>query len=133
MIPRPLLAVFVLILLFTAACGGDGDSDDNTTDNAAGSTPAAQTESNEESDSEELELDEDYLQGEWCSRHEGDQEGTTYIFDGNSFEYGRGDSLGSGGNIPTFLIGMRVVSVEQDQFVFTEFGREVTFTRGSCS
>lgn len=80
-----------------------------------------------------MEVNADYLQGEWCSVREGETEGTTYIFDGNSFEYGRDGRLASGGNIPTFLIGVRVTSVAEDEFTARVFGRDVVYTRGACS
>lgn len=138
MVPRHLLAMIVLLLLFTA-CGGDDDG--NTDADAAEPTAASETSSDSSSDADdeeesgdaEQEVDADYLQGDWCSRQEGDTTGTHYVFDGNTFEYGRSGSLSPGGNIPTFLIGIKIVSVEDDEFIATEFGREIVFTRGACS
>lgn len=139
MSPRLLLGMCLVFLLLITACGGDDDGDSNG--NGAANTPANTTaatsppesSSDDDSDAGDLEVNQEYLQGEWCSTRETDPDGTTYVFDGNRFEYGREGRLGSGGNIPTFLIGIRIQSVEQDEFIATEFGREIVFTRGSCS
>ena len=139
MIPRHLLAMFVLLLVVTG-CGGDDDG--NTDADAAEPTSAAQASTSSDSDSDdegdsgddaEQEVNAEYLEGEWCSTQETDTTGTTYVFEGNTFEYGRSGSLSPGGNIPTFLIGIKVVSVEANEFIATEFGREIVFTRGACS
>lgn len=131
MFPRALLAILVFMLVFATACGGDGDDEDADVD-AGEPTSAVESTDAEESDSDEQELTASYLEGEWCARVPGDTAGTTYVFDGDSYEYGRGGNLGSGSNIQTFLIGVRLVSMDDDEFVSTQLGRETTYTRGPC-
>ncbi len=143
------LPILILLATFAVACGDDDDTaqvviatatpaagDSTTTGStgaeATGATTGADSTGSEATGSDNGRLDQEMLQGEWCAQQEGIAIGTTYSFEGDSYQFGVGDTLVPGSDVATFLSSIEVKSLEADSFVVSQPGQETTFTRGGC-
>ena len=121
----------LLALMLSLGCGGGPPVPADDTAGIPAARQEATAEEQEAAASAALTID--YLVGEWCSGEMDRPARTTWIFDQNgSVRWGRQSSLAEGPDVDTFVSSGTLVSSSADQFVMSQAGTEVRFTRGTC-
>ncbi len=124
-----LIGTVVLIL-----ASGCGSADSPSNDQDAGTSEQIPENSVTNQTSPAAKLTAAFLAGAWCSSERlNPSERISYEFGADgSVSLGKKPPLKTVSNLEKFVRGVTVVSVDDDEFVVSQVGREVVFTRGSC-